>query len=161
MPNKTKESRDTNRFRIKKIVVAVDGSPSSLRAAQAAIEMSKHYGAELIVLHVIQYPTYHLYAPRAYGAAPVKELLDHSEKLARQSMEPILDEAKATGVSARLEILREKISTYLAIIQKATAEKADLIVVGTRGLGGFAKLLLGSVSSGVVAHATCPVLIIR
>jgi nucleotide-binding universal stress UspA family protein len=161
MPNRTRESKNTNEFRIKRIIVAVDGSPDSLRAAQVAISMSKEHGAELMVLCVIQYPTYHLYAPRGYGAAPVEELLDHAEKVARHWAEPILDEARARGVSVRLEILREKSSVVRAITQKAKVEKADLIVIGTRGRGGFAKLLLGSVSSGVVAHATCPVLVVR
>jgi nucleotide-binding universal stress UspA family protein len=161
MSNRSNESTSTKKLQIKKIIVAVDGSPNSMRSADVAIKMSKDYGAELVVLHVVQYPIYHLYAPRAYGVAPVDELLDHEEKAAQHWAGPILDKARASGVYARLEVLKVKTSIVLAITDNAIAEKADLIVIGTRGLGGFAKLLLGSVSSGVVTHASCPVLVVR
>jgi len=47
------------------------------------------------------------------------------------------------------------------IINHAAKEDVDLIIVGTRGLGGFKKMLIGSVSSGVISHANCPVLVVR
>jgi len=47
------------------------------------------------------------------------------------------------------------------IINHAAKEHVDLIIVGTRGLGGFKKMLIGSVSSGVISHANCPVLVVR
>jgi len=47
------------------------------------------------------------------------------------------------------------------IISHAAKEDVDLIVVGTRGLGGFKKMLMGSVSSGIISHADCPVLVVR
>jgi len=52
-------------------------------------------------------------------------------------------------------------STVQGIVEFASNEKVDLIVIGTRGLSGFKRLLIGSVSSGVVAHAHCPVLVVR
>ena len=68
--------------------------------------------------------------------------------------------AEAHGVKAKGELL-EASSTVQAIVEFATSEKADLIIVGTRGMTGFKKLILGSVSSGLVGHSECPVLVVR
>jgi nucleotide-binding universal stress UspA family protein len=157
--NKKKTAKDPSQIR--KIIVAIDGSSNSLRAAQRAIILAKSNQAELILLHVIQSPTYYLYAPRAFGAPPVDEYLDYAEKDARKWAQSILDEARMNGISARLEILKVKSSVVSAITDNAKGEKANLIVIGTRGRGDFSRLLLGSVSSGVVAHAPCDVLVVR
>jgi nucleotide-binding universal stress UspA family protein len=158
---KKRTSKTDETSQIKKVEVATDFSPNSLRAAQVAMKLAKANSAELIVLHIIQNPAYHLYAPRAFGTPPIEEYLDHAEKEARKWAESILEEARAKGITARLEILRTKSSIVSAIIDNATGENADLIVIGTRGLGGFRKLLQGSVSSGVVTHAPCDVLVVR
>jgi nucleotide-binding universal stress UspA family protein len=170
MSNKNKEgnqkqkreaARARQALQIKKIVAPVDGSPDSQRSVQVAIRLARIYGAELVILHVIQSPTYYLYAPRAFGSPPVHEYLSYAEKGAKQWAQSILEEATANGVAARLEILKTKSSVISAIVENSIGEKADLIVIGTRGLGGFRKLLQGSVSSGVVAHAHCNVLVVR
>ncbi len=148
-------------FSFKKIIVAVDGSPNSERASNVAIGLARNFHTELTLLHVIKAPTYYLRAPRAYGTPPVKEYLEQEEREVRRWAEPLLDRAKAERIPACLEIVKEKSSIAFRIIQEATREKADLIVTGTRGRGGFAKLLLGSVSSGLVTNATCPVLVVR
>ena len=69
--------------------------------------------------------------------------------------------ANELGVSPRSEVLRTASTIVETITDMATGEKIDLIVMGTRGLGGFKKLLMGSVSSGVVLHAPCNVLVIK
>jgi len=69
--------------------------------------------------------------------------------------------ARTRGVKIRGEVSRASKSIVEEIIDVAISEKIEMIVIGTRGLGGFKKLLLGSVSSGVVTHAQCNVLIVR
>jgi len=61
----------------------------------------------------------------------------------------------------KAEIPEATTSVVETIVNQAVKENADLIIVGTRGLGGFKKLILGSVSNGVVSHVHCPVLVIR
>src|SRR5438876_7535776 len=69
--------------------------------------------------------------------------------------------AKKQGIHVKTEIPEAVSSVVETIINHATKENVDLIIVGTRGLGGFKKMLLGSVSSGIVSHAHCPVLVVR
>ena len=69
--------------------------------------------------------------------------------------------AKAQDVPVKRRVLKGAASVVEAITNYSAAQKVDLIVVGTRGSGGFKRLLLGSVSSGVVNHATSSVLVVR
>jgi nucleotide-binding universal stress UspA family protein len=145
----------------KKILVALDGSESSERAAQASLELAEKLKADLIVLHAISPPTsyYHSTIASPTGMslpAPSQHEIDAYYAYARKVAMGIVGEteskAKKLGVHVKTEI-PEAVSSV--------KENADLIVVGTRGLGGFKKMLLGSVSSGIVSHAHCPVLVVR
>ena len=69
--------------------------------------------------------------------------------------------AEKKGVKVKPRTSETAGSVIQAITEYAAGEKIDLIVIGTRGLGGFKKMLLGSVSSGVVEHAHCPVFVVR
>lgn len=65
------------------------------------------------------------------------------------------------GVKLRTEVVASPTSVVPAIVDFADENKVDLIVVGTRGRSGFTKLLLGSVASGVVTYASCPVMVVK
>jgi len=143
-----------------RIVVAFDGSPDSIKAVKTACSMAKEYGADLKVIHVYSAPLF-TYATPAPTPQVDARLLEES---ARQAASKVLEEAKRltkeSGMEARSELL-EAGSVVQAIVEYAANEKCDLIVVGTRGMTGFRKLILGSVSSGIVSHAHCPVLVVR
>ncbi len=72
-----------------------------------------------------------------------------------------VSEAKNVGTNVKTELPEGVSSVVETIINHAAKEHVDLIIVGTRGLGGFKKMLIGSVSSGVISHANCPVLVVR
>ena len=154
----------------KRILVALDGSENSARASQAALELAEKLQAELIVLHAIIPPTLY-YHTEISPEGPVIEPPTHEKEIdlyleyARRVGHGIVDgtvsEAKKRGIAVRAELPETTSSVVETIVNQAVGENADLIVVGTRGLGGFKRLLLGSVSSGVVDHAHCPVLVIR
>jgi len=72
-----------------------------------------------------------------------------------------LSMAEKKGVKSKPQTSETVGSVVQAITDYAANEKIDLIVMGTRGMGGFKKMLLGSVSSGVVTHANCAVLVVR
>ncbi len=89
------------------------------------------------------------------------EYYKRSKEEARKLTREVVDLARERGVDGRGEILDAPESVVKQLIDFAKNEKADLIVAGTRGLSGFRKLLLGSVSGGLVSHAPCAVLIVR
>ncbi|WP_326822838.1 universal stress protein [Streptosporangium sp. NBC_01756] len=135
------------------IVVGVDGSASSLRAVAWAAREARLRGAPLRIVHVAlrwAYDVPLVPQPENWGPereAAAQELLRQAAKRAR---------ADAPAVTVTTEILDGAAAEAIA----ATAESAQLIVVGSRGRGGFAGLLLGSVSGALAARSPCPVVIV-
>jgi len=148
-----------------RILVAADGSENAKRAAQAATYLAKRYGSELVVLHVIARPSYvNVPVFPSMGQPPptsYSEDYEYAKRVAKGHIDGIVSQARNQGVNVRWEIREAVPSTVKGITECAETENADLVVVGTRGLEGFRKLLIGSVSSGVIAHAHCPVLVVR
>jgi nucleotide-binding universal stress UspA family protein len=154
----------------KRLLVALDGSENSARASQVALELAEKLKAELIVLHAVIPPALY-YHTEISPEGPViepptheKEIdlyLEYARRVASGIVDGAVSEAKKRGITVKAGIPEASTSVVETIIDQAVKENADLIIVGTRGLGGFKKLLLGSVSSGVLDHAHCPVLVIR
>lgn len=155
----------------KRILVAVDGSESAGRAARVALGLAEKFKAQLIVLHALL-PLTDYYrtslasapgsvSPPAMSQREIDAYRAYEKKLASDILTPIAADARKTGVDVKTVVPETTSSIVETIIQQADMEKVDLIVVGTRGLGGFKKMLLGSVSSGIVSHASGPVLIVR
>ena len=149
----------------KRILIPTDGSGNAARAASVAIEYARKFEAELFVLHVIAIPAHTLALVEAG-----MEGLESSETreyfaLARQKAKTIVDEvvksAEAKNVKATGIIQEYSFSVVETIVDHAAKYSVDLIVIGTKGLTGFKKLLVGSVSSGILNHAHCSVLIVR
>jgi nucleotide-binding universal stress UspA family protein len=146
--------------KVRLVLVPVDGSKSAERSAKIAFQLAHAYGAKVIVLSVIASPGFSFSGP-AGAPADLTEYYKLGTSEAKKAVESSLALAKGAGVDARGEVIEPVSSTVGAIVEFAEKEKVDLIVMGTRGLGGFKKLLLGSVSTGVVSHAHCSVLVIR
>jgi nucleotide-binding universal stress UspA family protein len=155
----------------RKILVAVDGSESSSRAAKAAVELAEKLKADLTVLHAITPIAAYYRSSLASGAGAIappplsqKEIdayYSYARRVATGIAGEIVSEAEKRNVKAKTDFPEAVSSIVETIIGHAEKEHADLIVVGTRGLGGFKKMLIGSVSSGVISHAACPVLVVR
>ena len=154
----------------KNILVAVDGSESSKRAAHVALGLAEKLRAQLIVLHAISPPTsyYRSNFPVPVGMAPpppsqkeIDTYYAYARRVALGIVGDTVSEAKKVGTNVKTEVPAGVSSAVETIINHAAKEHVDLIIVGTRGLGGFKKMLIGSVSSGVISHANCPVLVVR
>ena len=145
---------------MKTIVCAFDGSKDSSKAVEVASELAEKFKARLVIVHVYSSP---MMAYGGIGGLPAPSIND-IEDAAKEGGNAVLERgvrmAKDNGVRARGELL-EAPSTVQALVEFSANEKADLVVVGTRGMTGFKKLLLGSVSSGLISHAHCPVLVVR
>jgi nucleotide-binding universal stress UspA family protein len=133
------------------IVVGIDGSEDAARALDWAIEEAHLRHAQLLLVHGVEVG---MAAATPYGGGQIYEEL-------QEAGQAVIDRgiavAKAAGVEAqgRMEIG----SSAYALID--SSKGAALLVVGSRGHGGFAGLLLGSVSTACVHHAHCPIVVVR
>lgn len=139
-----------------RIVVGVDGSDGARAALAWGLDEARLRGAAVDVVHAWHAPA--PVVPGPYGAGPAvdDEMADSARVAAERVLEHQLQAADTTGVE--VEPLLPSASASDALID--IARGADLLVVGTRGRGGFAGLLLGSVSQQISHHAPCPVVIV-
>jgi nucleotide-binding universal stress UspA family protein len=142
------------------ILLASDGSDHALHAAEAAAEIAKRFNARVTLLTVFDPPV--MTPPFLGGPEPIID----AEVFIRTADEIQDAVEKRTGDilvkhGVRFESRREVGHPVDQIVTFAEKEKVDLIVMGSRGLGGLQSFLLGSVSDRVLHHAHCPVLIIR
>ncbi len=136
----------------KRIVVGVDGSRSSMKALRWAIRQAKLTGAEVEAVTAWSYPS-------GYGWAPFSEAAVDFEGDAGKILVEALAEVSGTAPDVVVEPL--VVQGHAADVLIRAAKGADLLVVGSRGHGGFTGMLLGSVSQQCVQHAPCPVLVLR
>jgi len=151
-------------FPPKRILAPIDGSENATRALHAAIELSKKYDSELFIIMVTPRRAVGLGLGSDFPghASAVKEYYENMDKRSEYILANSIDEAKREGLEkVNSEAIPEFESVARQILEQVASKNIDLIVIGTRGLGGFKKLLVGSVSSEVLAHATCNVLVVR
>jgi len=157
-----KIQRSLDRAVFSKILVAIDGSKNAARSLKVAVKMAKRDAADLVVVSVVPRPGY-LFGAVSGAVPPIDmgEYYDYARKNAEKWVNEAVLMAKGWSIEAKRHVLKASSSVVESITNFAKVEEVDLIVLGTRGLGGFDRLLLGSVSSGVVTHADCAVLVVR
>ena len=144
--------------RIRRILHPTDFSRASTPAFKRAVEMAKTNRSELVVAHVLG-PAMPIMGD-GYVSPQVYEDMDAAARSAAQKqLRKLVDRAKQAGVRVK-GLLLDGVA-HERIARAARAQKADLVVIGTHGRTGFAKLFLGSVASRVLAVSPCPVLTVR
>jgi nucleotide-binding universal stress UspA family protein len=139
---------------MKTIVVGVDGSDHSIAALRWGVEEARLRRARVLAVYAWRLP----HVTTAHEALHVLEVdLDLGQE-ARELLKTIVAQA-VPGTDVEIEQVVSEGSAAPALL--AAAERADLLVVGSRGRGGFTGLLLGSVSQQVAQHARCPVVVVR
>jgi nucleotide-binding universal stress UspA family protein len=141
------------------IMIAIDGSEHSIKAAEYALNIAKNYGATLHAVTITYIPeSYHVEQEDVLERpGQISETMDH----AKRWFESFNENAKESNVQLRTELINSQRPVDYVLLEYAEKENIDLIVVGTRGRSGFKKLLLGSIASGVVTYAHCPVLVVK
>ena len=141
------------------IVLAVDGSEEAKQATKAAAELSGGTGSEVHLMSVLPAPA-SMYGPHFYSADIKARLLERVDAESRAFLDKQAEAVRSSGGSPA--------QTYLAkgrpdaeIVKLAEEIGAGLIVLGSRGLGGVRRALIGSVSDSVARHAHCSVLVAR
>lgn len=137
-----------------RIVVGVDGSPEAAAALQWALDEARLRKASLEVVHAWQFPA----AVDLVGAA-ADDLVRDMQQAAADLLDRVTD--AVAGADPDVEVERHVVEGGAAASLVNAAASADLLVVGTRGRGGFAGLLLGSVAHQCLHHAPCPVVVVR
>jgi nucleotide-binding universal stress UspA family protein len=139
------------------IVVGVDGSAAAERAIEWALEEARVYGDEVLLVHAWQYPVVAMTAfhSQAWPA------LEHGEVegVARHALDAVTETARKRAPEVRVD--SRLVEGHPGEVLVDASGAARLLVVGSRGLGGFAGMLLGSVSSSCVHHGRCPVVVVR
>lgn len=136
---------------IRTILLATDLSPASEGATEQALELARNLRAELLVVSVID--------PSAHLSGPVVARMDQRRAARELAAQTIVVQGRRLGVQVSFLVWEGEPGP--AIVEAAVSERADLIVVGSRGRNRVERFVLGSVSDHVVRHAPCPVLIAR
>jgi nucleotide-binding universal stress UspA family protein len=137
--------------RIARIMLATDLSAASDGASQQALSLARGLGADLLVVSVIDA------ASRRPGHLVAR--MDQRRAGRELAAQALVAKGRRSGVS--VEFLVWEGEPGPAIVEAAESERADVVIVGTRGRGRVERMVLGSVSDHVVRHAPCPVLIVR
>jgi nucleotide-binding universal stress UspA family protein len=144
------------------IIIGVDGSPAAERALRRGLQEAQRFGLDAVVLHVWMPTPYSAHVPWAGMAYPaaVQATIEEGRAVTAQELErrvaAIQGEEHANDVNVTCRT-REGLVPAILIEE---SDEAHTLVIGARGHGGFAGLLLGSVTDQCVRHAHCPVLVV-
>ena len=141
------DNRDHHLF--SKILVAVDGSESSSKAAKRAIDLAEKHGADLIALYIVE-PNINF-----------NEAFYFAEESGQKIVDEVKRKAFAKKLNVQTEVLMDVGSVPKAIVEYAEKNNANLIVLGTRGISGIKRMLVGSTASEVVKYSHCPVMVVK
>jgi nucleotide-binding universal stress UspA family protein len=137
------------------ILVPIDGSDNSYRALDAALLLSEKLGSNITVIHVMEeVPITHIGSEKM-----LNELLEAYKKENQGILLKGSEIANQKGLTIKSFLLQGNPASVILDYNKK--EKFDLVIMGSRGLGKFKELILGSVSSKIVHHSSCAVLLIR
>ena len=144
--------------RMRLIMHPSDFSPASRPAFTRAIAAAKEQRAELLLVHVLD-SIIPLVGDGYVSPQVYDDMAKASQAQAQRRLDALLATAKKAGVRAR-GLLLEGVA-WEQLVRTARARKADMIVMGTHGRTGLARLFLGSVAERVIGSAPCPVLTVR
>ena len=160
MSQSSTSSSTTNTPLFPKILVAIDGSEHSFKAAKYALDLSKSSsGAQIYAITITSVPeSYHL---------KEEDVLNKSTKTndgmedAKSWLDNFNLQAKENNIQLRTELINSTRPVDYVILEYAEEKQIDLIVMGTRGRTGIKRLLLGSTASSVVTYAHCTVMVVK
>ncbi|WP_199807019.1 MULTISPECIES: universal stress protein [unclassified Streptomyces] len=137
------------------VIVGVDGSASSLAAAEVAAREARSRGAGLRVVHAIVPPTALVSSGASHPGPPEGDQRNRADVLVAEAVE------RARAAAPDVDVRHVVVAAEPLTVLEAQSRNADLMVVGSRGRGGFVGLLVGSNAVHLAAHGSCPVLVVR
>ena len=137
-----------------KILLATDLSAASELATDWAFDLARKLRSTLLIVSVIDAGE-----QRLSGPAPFTQRVDQIRSRREDAAQEVVSRGQRLGIP--VEFLVWEGEPGPSIVEAALSEEADLVLVGSHGRGALGRLLMGSVSAHVVAHAPCPVLVVR
>ncbi|MFE2276410.1 universal stress protein [Streptomyces sp. NPDC059454] len=137
------------------VVVGVDGSASSLTAVETATREARLRGAALRVVHAWMWPAMHVPLGPSPMGPPEGGLRGMVDRLVAEAVE------RARATAPDVDVSHVVVTGEPLTVLEAQSRAAELVVVGSRGMGGFVGLLVGSTAVHLAAHGRCPVLVVR
>ena len=151
----------------RKILVALDGSEPSNNALEHAATIAKKFDAELILVAVVQRVMIPIFPEEGFGSVPLsaaKDMAQYQDKM-RVLYQNVLKEAeekvKEEYPGVKTESILKEGRPSATIVEQAEKDDVDIIVMGSRGIGGYTGWILGSTSRRVVDSCTKPILIVK
>jgi nucleotide-binding universal stress UspA family protein len=151
----------------KKILVAFDGSEPSRRAIDYAADMANSSGGTLIVLTIVPRVTLPVFSDEGFGSTPIMatqdfgEYQDRMRAIYQKSQDEVVKDVKEHFPQLKTEAVMLEGRPSSTIVEESEKHQADLIVIGSRGLGGITGWILGSTSRRVAESCTKPILIVK
>jgi nucleotide-binding universal stress UspA family protein len=146
-------------FFIKRIMIPLDFSLTSLKALDHAVNIAKISGSEIYLLHVIE--NIQATTDPLFFAVPKEQVMnDDLFRISNESLNKVADRIKSKGFTD-IKCITVSGRTHAEIIKMSKKLKADLIVMGTHGVSGFKEFIMGSNTYRVVSEAQCPVLSVQ
>lgn len=140
----------------KTILLPMDGSAASFKAARYAIKIAKMNHSKLIALHAIAISPISRKRKKL-----VSSYYKEAERSAEEWMKRVEGIARKEGVKVEKNILTNVCSISYSVVDYAKKRNADLIVMGTRGRSGISRFMIGSIAHGVLTLSSCPVMVVR
>ena len=147
-------TNNTSKQIFSKVLVAIDGSEKCMDAAEYSICISERYNAQLYALNVIRVD------PDLFISAKMPDYILEMKNESQKYLDKVKLKAREKTIQIKTEIIAS-LNVAGGIVEYAKNKNINLIVIGTRGISGFKKLLIGSVASGVITYAHCPVLVVK
>jgi len=151
----------------KKVLVALDGSEPSNHALEQAVEIADRFNAKLVMIAVVQRVMIPIFPDEGFGGVPLsaaKDMAQYQDKM-RVVYQTVLDDAqekiKEEHPDLEVEAILKEGRPSGTITEYAENDEVDLIVMGSRGIGGYTGWILGSTSRRVVDSCTKPILIVK
>ncbi len=151
----------------KKILVAFDGSEASKHAMDHAVNFADSFSSELVILSVVPRVMMPVFPDEGFGAAPITaaqdmgEYQDKMKEIYNKSLEEAKKDINDHFPDMKIEIKLLEGRPSSTIVSAAEEYDADLIVIGSRGIGGITGWILGSTSRNVVESCTKPILVVK
>jgi nucleotide-binding universal stress UspA family protein len=145
---------------MKKILVPVDGSAASQKAAAQAFDLARKYNSDVVVFHVFIEPDLDMY--NKFGVVIDPDMNKLKNKLKENEIKmlnSIINNLDSSGISVKKKIASGVV--YEEVLKEADAGKYDLIVIGQRGYSKIKRFFVGSQTVRVISDAACPVLVVH